>query len=497
MDFNDDSSSNPCLKPGFQTPGANKRLRAADDNTTESQTRIIYQENLISNNKISHNQRQSIQQNDFPPITIEFKSMNNNNDRKLIQELIKEWETKNTKKLDVIGRYGFKNVLLIFARNITTLDELLDKDKWPTTINGAEYTIKFPKILPEAYSIVIKDFQITWNETEVTDDLREKYSSLIKLTRFVTRDGRSMNIVRADFNSSKQANYFIKQGEIDINYMKLYVRPYFAPIKVNKCRKCFKHDHFTSQCTSPPVCFRCGQQHSLEGGCNNDIKCANCEQQHFPGHPACPVVQQRRKQIAEQQKVNQAQLLIKQQQYQTRYNHDPNTFPHLMNNSNKAATNMCLNATISPSRTTTNQSYSAIAKSRSSGGNENIEQLMMALSSSINQQLSSFIASISIQITEVTKKMNANNDKLLNIENQIQESIIPAIIELSKIVDNISEHKDKIKAFQSIQTSSYTEFIQQFFKNDQPAKHQNTKFNQNRQVRNLTHTFLDQTNRTQ
>ena len=131
MDFCNDSSSNPSLKPGPQTPGTNKRLRTDDEYTTETQVRTIHQENMTSNNKDSHNQTTSTQQNDFPPITLDFKSPIKSNDRKLIEELIKEWEIKNNKKLNIIGRYGFKSVLLIFARNTATLDELLDKNKWP------------------------------------------------------------------------------------------------------------------------------------------------------------------------------------------------------------------------------------------------------------------------------------------------------------------------------------------------------------------------------
>jgi hypothetical protein len=495
MDINNDSSSNPHLKPGPQTPGNNKRFRVEEENTPENQIRIIHQENLTSNNRNSRYPKPSIQQNDFPPITLEFKSTHNSTDRKLIEELIKEWKIKNNKQLDIIGRFGFKNVLLIFARNTETLDELLDKNRWPIRIDGNDYTIKYPRILPETYSLVIKDFQLTWKEKETAIDLHEKYSSLIKFTRLITRDGRPMNIVRADFNSSQQVNKLLNQGEIDINAMKLYVRPYFAPIKINKCRKCFKHDHFTNQCASPQLCFRCGQQHSYENGCTNDVKCANCEQQHYSGHPACPVVQQRRKQIAEQQKVHHAQLLVKQQQqHQKYYDHDPNAFPHLTVNPNSVPARPCLDSTISLGQTTNQRSYASVGATKPSGQNENIEQLIMSLSKSINRQLTNFTVTMTSQIASIAKRIDSHNDRLQNIENQIQESVIPAIYELSKVVDHILQHNDKVKIHQPDQTSSCTAIIQTFFQNKQPIINRNPQHNQHRQITNLTQTLTEQIN---
>ena len=336
MDTDDESTSNPYLQPSSHTPGTNKRMRSEDESVAETQREIMHLQKPPSSNENKNQQISSMQQNEFPPITLQFNASHNYADRKFIEELIKEWKIKNNKSIDVIGRFGYGSVLLIFARNTSTLDDLLDKNKWPTRINDIEFTTKQPKILPETYSVVIRDFQFTWKEEETAIDLREKYPSLIKITRLVTRDGRSMNVARADFNSAQIVKQLLNQGEIEINCMKLFIRPYFAPIKMNKCRKCFKHDHFTNQCTSPQLCFKCGQQHSMREGCTNQLKCVNCGQQHFPGHPACPVVQQKRKQITEQQKLNRAQLLVNQQQQQQhRYysQHDTNAFPPLMTSS--------------------------------------------------------------------------------------------------------------------------------------------------------------------
>jgi hypothetical protein len=307
-----------------------------------------------------------------------------------------------------------------------------------------------------------------------------------------------MNIVRADFNSSQVVKQLLNQGKIDINSMKLYVRPYFAPIKINKCRKCFKHDHFTNQCISPQLCFRCGQQHSLESGCKNDIKCVNCEQQHYSGHPACPVVQQRRKQIAEQQKLHHAQMLVKQQQqYHKCYDHNPSAFPHLILNSNCVPTNTSLDSTTSSGQTTNQRSYASFFATKSSGQNENIEQLIMSLSNSINQQLTNFTAEITSQVASIAKRIDAHNDRLQNIENRIQENIIPAIYELSKVIDHIVERNEKGKTQQPPQTSSCSALIQTFFQNNQLAINQSPRHKRHRQITNLTQTLSNHISNTQ
>jgi hypothetical protein len=83
-------------------------------------------------------------QNDFPSIIIEFKYKHDKPGRKLVEQLVKEWKRKNNKNINVIGRFGFKNNLLIFARNSFTLDDLLEKFRWPKKIQELEFTNKVP-----------------------------------------------------------------------------------------------------------------------------------------------------------------------------------------------------------------------------------------------------------------------------------------------------------------------------------------------------------------
>jgi hypothetical protein len=427
MDISNDSFIQ--TNPGLQTPGTKKRMRSENENSIENQTCNVHtgHSSMKINNtdNINFQQLSSIQRNEFPPITINFKTSNNKTDRKLIEELIKEWRIKNNKEINIIGRFGYKNVLLVFARDTQTFDAMLDQRQWPNKIDDSDFSVKYPKILPETYSSVILDFQLTWKEEETLQDIQEKYSTLIKLSRFVARDGRLLNISRADFKSSETVKQLLNAGEIDINSMKLRVRPYFSPIKINKCRKCFKHNHLTSQCASQQLCFRCGQQHAFEGGCNNEIKCVNCQQHHYSGHSSCPVVQQKRKQIAEQHKLHHAQMLIKQQQYS--YKHGSSLFPSLLSQSNNLQPSTQHNSTNTFYQQKDHQMYASAVTTKPSNKQENIEQLVMAMTESINYQLSNFSVTITSQISELTKKINEYNDRVQIIEQQIDKAIIPAI----------------------------------------------------------------------
>jgi len=149
------------------------------------------------------------------------------------------------------------------------------------------------------------------------------------------------------------------------------------------------------------------------------------------------------------------------------------------------------------SETTNQRSYASISATKSSGQNENIQQLIMSLSNSINQQLTNFTATITSQIASIDKRIDAHNDRLENIENRIQESVIPAIYELSKAVDHILQHNDKVKTHQPPQTSSCTAIIQTFFQNSQPIINQTPQHKRQRQITNLTQTLTDHINNTQ
>ena len=145
MDVDDESSAHPYWNPGLQTPGTNKRMRSDNGDAMENETNISSSQKFSNNNWNTHVHLAATQRNEYPPITLEFKKTNNKTDRKLIEELINKWKINNGIEIDIIGRFGFKKVLLIFPRNAATLDELLDKNHWPNTIDDIEYKLSFLK----------------------------------------------------------------------------------------------------------------------------------------------------------------------------------------------------------------------------------------------------------------------------------------------------------------------------------------------------------------
>lgn len=54
-----------------------------------------------------------------------------------------------------------------------------------------------------------------------------------------------------------------------------------------RCYCCQNYGHTAADCTSTPVCSRCGQEHEAEN-CSNNPKCAACGGQHTVNDPNCP-----------------------------------------------------------------------------------------------------------------------------------------------------------------------------------------------------------------
>ncbi|CAF1203137.1 unnamed protein product [Rotaria sp. Silwood1] len=110
------------------------------------------------------------------------------------------------------------------------------------------------------------------------------------------------------------------------------VKSYHLPIRINKCLKCLRHDHTTKSCSLPRLCPRCAEEHSLEYGCPNHERCINCGGDHISGHSACPVVQEKRRALVEQAKIQRAELLVRaEQQQQQQYVFQGSDYPALRN----------------------------------------------------------------------------------------------------------------------------------------------------------------------
>ncbi|CAF3170049.1 unnamed protein product, partial [Rotaria sp. Silwood2] len=80
MEMDEESSSFPIPKPGFQTPAINKKLRSDSDVQSGISPQTIFRQNNTTDIYSSSQQMTSLNQNDFPPITIELMNEHDKTD---------------------------------------------------------------------------------------------------------------------------------------------------------------------------------------------------------------------------------------------------------------------------------------------------------------------------------------------------------------------------------------------------------------------------------
>ena len=374
----------------------------------------------------------SIHEGNFPPVSILLKNEPQANDRLIINDLITWWKSQFKKDLNIIGRYGYKKCLLIFANDLESFDFLIHKSHWPKKIQKSEYEMKLPKVFPSDFSLVVQYFPKSWDEQEIILEVKEKYPTLVKLTRLYGQNDTTLNSVRADFHSLQQVKSILQEKFIFIDQMKLPVKIYYQPVRIRKCMKCFSHDHATYSCSSQRVCIRCGEQHPLNNICQNEIKCVNCKQNHYAGHPSCPIVQKKRRELAEQQKINRSKLLINTSAAQYEYINNNLTAPSFAGAS--AATTTTANYLSAVMHQQKHSTQQLSSQDKPIKEKEHIEQLLLAHTSKTEARLSTLGSTLTSQLSELEIKIDNYNDRLSNLEQIIFNTLLPAIESITKIV---------------------------------------------------------------
>ncbi|CAF0980460.1 unnamed protein product [Adineta steineri] len=418
------------------TPNSNKRFRTTSlDNETyrssQSQEQILHNRNENEKTSNENKMTSSVHEGNFPPISLSFKNEPQATDRLMINNLIKWWKSQFKKDLNIIGRYGYKKCLLVFANDLESFDFLIQKLHWPKKIQQLEYEMKLPKVFPPDFSIVVQHFPKNWDEQEINEEVKEKYASLVKLTRLYGRNNSTLNSVRADFRSLQQVKSILQEKFICIGQMKLPVKIYYQPVRVRKCMKCFSHDHTTSSCANQRVCIRCGQQHQLDNNCQNTINCVNCNQQHYAGHPSCPVVQKKRRELAEQHKINRSKLLINASTAQYEYDNTNVSVPRGIGAAASIAPGNYLMAAKQHLNPSTEQRSS---QERPVKEKEHVEQLLLALMTKIETRLSTLESTLTSQLSELEIKIDSYNDRLSALEHVAFDTLLPTIQSLIEVI---------------------------------------------------------------
>ncbi|CAF2034111.1 unnamed protein product [Rotaria magnacalcarata] len=227
----------------------------------------------------------------FPPFRLSF------NDSKLPSELsiIKDINRQCRISLS-FGRYssfGKKNSFLIYANSADQYDRLMTKSIWPTMICDRNYVLDLPSKIPTSYSIVMLNVPVQWNIEELGNDIKNQYSTIVKVERFYVKGGKPISKVRINFSSSEELKSILKNKSIllDDANTSYKIEPYIPPTKILRCYNCQQYnDHTAINCPNKdkPICFRCGLNHPYNSNCQNKICCAHCRQEHMAGNPSCP-----------------------------------------------------------------------------------------------------------------------------------------------------------------------------------------------------------------
>jgi hypothetical protein len=286
----------------------------------------------------------------------------------------------------------------------------------------------------------VQQFPKCWEEAETAEEIKEKYPTLIKITRMYGRNDTTLNSIRADFHSLKQVQTLLQEGTITVGQMKLPVKTYHQPARIRKCMRCYSHEHATISCSSQQICIRCGQQHPLSNDCRNEIKCVNCQQRHYAGHPSCPVVQQKRKQLAEQQKIHRAKLLVKDSNLQTGISQSHNTRAAMANESPRCSAYSYAEAT----KQRTPLSHTEPKGKHQGREHEHIEQILMATAAHIETRVSALGTALTAQLCELEAKIDNFCGKLNAVAQVVYDIVIPAI---QTIIENkiASSRIEKVK----------------------------------------------------
>jgi hypothetical protein len=415
----------------------NKRPRSYISPPGQQQSEILRQSDSIQH-QMTHpttNLKMS-----FPPIVVKFNGEQKSSIKEITDELTLKWKKQHGIDLTITARFGHMHSLLIFADDSPTFESFLDPNRWPKSLKEVDIEVKVPRQLPSAYSLIIQQFHRNWNEDEWLLELQQRYVSLYKITRMRVKDGSPLNAVRADFKSVEEVKTLIRSGKINIGSMIHTVKPYHLPIRINKCFKCLRHDHTTKSCSRPRVCPRCAQEHSLENGCPNPEKCINCSGDHTSGHSACPVVQEKRRALVEQSKKQRTELLVQVERQQHLYNLQEGDYPALVGE------NVSHPTSHKPQQPgdSSQRSYAQVTmKQREQGPQKNIDYTLSTFLIKMERRLNEFSSRLSSQLCDIEKKINVYSDRLADIENIINDLILPSIQEVGRMVSHSPKNKNK------------------------------------------------------
>lgn len=133
---------------------------------------------------------------------------------------------------------------------------------------------------------------IDWNEFE--QELKEKYSGILNVTRLKNKAQKPVNTVKLEFKSTKERNEILESGDIGALHMKFKVTEYLTQASVLICSKCMGIGHFRKNCPQKEdtTCKTCGTIYKDQDEylCSGVRKCIHYGEMHASNDSRCKVV---------------------------------------------------------------------------------------------------------------------------------------------------------------------------------------------------------------
>ncbi|CAF0768580.1 unnamed protein product [Didymodactylos carnosus] len=243
-------------------------------------------------NELSGQKKQ--QRVSFPPFYIEFKEESKfpHNDVSIIKDINRKCKINLTYGRPVVIKQ--EKCYLLYADTTTQFDFLLNIQNWPDRICDSQYVVELPRKIPFSYSIVVKNIPAQWNVVGFGEELKQRYSTIVRAERLFINGGRPISKVRVDFSSNKELTEILKMKRIllDDDYTSYQIEPYVPPTRILRC-----------------------YNHVYDRNCQNEIRCAHCQGGHMAGNPSCPVkIERRQVKIQQNKPSNVNQSSVRQQQ---------------------------------------------------------------------------------------------------------------------------------------------------------------------------------------
>lgn len=171
------------------------------------------------------------------------------------------------------------------------------------SVLGENYLISETKLLSP--SVTISNISKELSEDEITEAVRSQNYFLADEDQFKlktvknSKSGGSLFAVLQCNGSCYQK--LMAVGKINIGFNKC---PVYENFNVIRCYKCWRFNHFASDCKEAVVCSRCAGSHSSRNCTEDSRKCTNClyvnsrfgrgfDAQHEATHKDCPVYKQK------------------------------------------------------------------------------------------------------------------------------------------------------------------------------------------------------------